>query len=65
MSGNRLPGHTLPFEGKVYGYGYRVNYGRARCSCGAESPPLDSDAARKRWHREHKDEVRAQGARKP
>lgn len=58
MKSNRLSGHTLPFEGKIYGYNRTVKHGRARCSCGALSPALDSDAARKRWHREHKDEVR-------
>lgn len=58
MTSNRLPGHTLRFEGKVYGYNHTVRQGRARCTCGAESLVLDSDAARKRWHREHKDEIR-------
>lgn len=32
--------------------------GRALCECGEWSPELPSTAARKRWHREHKDEVR-------
>lgn len=34
--------------------------GRALCECGAESPVLPSTAARKRWHREHKDAIRAE-----
>lgn len=59
MTGNRLAGHTLKHEGKVYGYNRPVKHGRALCSCGADSPALDSDAARKRWHREHKANVRA------
>lgn len=32
--------------------------GHARCSCGAVSPHLPTVAARKRWHREHKDALR-------
>ena len=36
----------------VYGEGH------ACCSCGAVSPHLSSGAERKRWHREHKAEVR-------
>ena len=27
------------------------------CACGAKSDPLPSDAARQRWHREHKQAV--------
>lgn len=29
------------------------------CSCGASSPVLETDGARKRWHRQHKDQLRA------
>jgi hypothetical protein len=68
----RLPGHGLFREGKPF----RVvgdatgewldiaggHTGRARCSCGERSPILESDAERKRWHREHKQQVREQGA---
>lgn len=31
--------------------------GVGACSCGAKSEPLPSNAARKRWHREHKQAV--------
>lgn len=34
--------------------------GHALCSCGAESPHLNSGNQRKRWHREHKMKVRAE-----
>jgi hypothetical protein len=33
--------------------------GRTRCECGEWSPVLPTTAARKRWHREHKDEIRS------
>ncbi len=47
-----VPGHTLYQEGRGF-------YGPAgRCSCGATSQPLTSDAARKRWHADHKAEMR-------
>ncbi len=64
MMPNRVPGHTLRKEGRVWS---SLNYrdengpGIARCSCGADSSHLASTAARKRWHRAHKDEVRATG----
>ena len=51
-----VKGHTLLFEGRVSTYhGYGTGPGRGRCSCGAESETLPTTAARKRWHREHKD----------
>ena len=61
MKTNRLAGHTLPDEGRVRGKGFRfVSDGVGLCSCGATSERmLTSDGARKRWHRQHKDEVRA------
>jgi hypothetical protein len=31
------------------------------CECGAKSDLLSSGAARKRWHRDHKNEVRSRG----
>lgn len=31
--------------------------GHPRCSCGVLGPHLDSDAARKRWHRDHKNDI--------
>jgi hypothetical protein len=59
----QIPGHGLKSEGKPYGPGTtgygghmriagRVGY--ALCSCGEISPDLESDNARKRWHKEHK-----------
>lgn len=63
----RLPGHELMFEGAAYGPdGSRLHwntvagYGYAKCGCGSMSPEaLASAAARKRWHRAHKDAVLA------
>lgn len=62
----RLPGHGLYAEGKACDpdqhYAYMMTgekTGRGLCSCGEQSPVLDSDNARRRWHREvHKPEVR-------
>jgi hypothetical protein len=61
MRSNRLAGHELPNEGRIFPTGsfYSVPKGSTRCSCGEESPVLSSVNARKRWHREHKDAVRA------
>lgn len=55
----RVPGHTLPFEGRVMKAGWlRNGSGRARCSCGTESDrELPNTAARQRWHRAHKKAV--------
>jgi hypothetical protein len=68
----RLRGHGLFAEGKpfrvvgdVRGEWIAVavgRTGRGRCSCGERSPILESDAERKRWHREHKQQVREQEA---
>lgn len=62
----RVTGHTLRSEGAAYDdHGRRINpatidpysgAGRGKCSCGALSDVLDSGAARKRWHRQHKAE---------
>jgi hypothetical protein len=61
-------GHALQHEGQAcvpsddpWG-GYRLTYrseGVAYCQCGAVSPTLPSTAARQRWHRDHKADVRA------
>lgn len=63
MKPNRLAGHTLPNEGRVRdAAGWLGNGpGRARCSCGERSPNLSSTAARKLWHRDHKDDIRNGG----
>lgn len=34
--------------------------GHGGCSCGEMSPELSSDAARKRWHQAHKEDVVSQ-----
>lgn len=52
-SSKRLKGHALCNEGKDYGW-----TPRGICTCGEMSLPLKSIAARKRWHREHKDASR-------
>ncbi len=56
----RLVGHVLPNEGRIYEpWGQPITVGPARCTCGAESPVLTSDNARKKWHRDvHKPAVR-------
>jgi hypothetical protein len=67
----RLSGHVLRGEGKpcrrtskhrTPPYSYEIIHGtssgRALCECGEKSPELDSDGARKRWHRQHKEQVR-------
>jgi hypothetical protein len=56
---NRLPGHELPFEGAAQYPGVANGEGFTTCSCGEKSPVLQNRAARKRWHREHKEAVRA------
>lgn len=69
-----VPGHKLRNEGAGYNsrgvmyllagqYDDRPN--RGKCSCGALSEPQPSDAARKRWHREHKIEVLAAAEGEP
>ena len=60
MKSNRLAGHTLRNEGRVYDpHGYPMCCGPAVCSCGAQSESLHTAAARQRWHREHKATIRA------
>jgi hypothetical protein len=64
----QIPGHGLQFEGepfdpvprdgrwaRIYG-GSKVGVGV--CSCGQTSDVLTSNNARKRWHKDHKAEVR-------
>ena len=68
---SRLSGHALCAEGKpckrtsrhrTPPYSYEIihgtHIGSALCECGAKSPVLESDGARKRWHREHKEQLR-------
>jgi len=60
MKPNRLVGHGLRDEGRVKDPAGRLwnCEGSTRCECGERSPVLPTTAARKRWHREHKDAVR-------
>ena len=57
-----LKGHTLRREGQAFDERGRwlpnEPYGCGKCSCGEVSVPLHTDAARKRWHRAHKDSLR-------
>lgn len=57
-----LRGHTLISEGRAYRHGIQVRVGVGRCSCGAVSPELTGNSARKRWHADHKADVRAAAA---
>jgi len=58
----RLAGHALQHEGKPHVPGatsrwvrvYGSSSGVALCECGRTSPVLDTDVARKAWHRDHK-----------
>jgi hypothetical protein len=64
----RLAGHGLISEGyphddagkPISGAFLRATSGngRALCSCGELSPELPSGYARKRWHKDHKDQVK-------
>lgn len=62
----RLAGHGLLREGKAYEKKGRQTHftgdvkGVGLCECGVTSDVLDSDNARKRWHREHKAAIRAE-----
>jgi hypothetical protein len=66
MRSTRLAGHGLHHEGKPFERGetspwlrvYGSKTGVALCECGETSGVSESDAARRRWHRAHK-EVRA------
>jgi hypothetical protein len=63
MRSNRLAGHALPNEGRLYEYEngiYPVQEGVATCSCGEKSDSLPSANARQKWHRDHKNDVRSE-----
>lgn len=58
-----LKGHIMGDEGCARGDDGMILWdakgpGRGKCSCGALSEILPTRAARKRWHREHKDAIR-------
>lgn len=63
----RVKGHTLEHEGwphstdgqRFWGSELAAGWGCGMCSCGALSNQVQGNAARKRWHREHKAEVLA------
>ena len=57
----RLAGHALPREGRMYDERERrfVSRAPAVCECGWTSPLLESDNARRRAHRLHKEDVLA------
>lgn len=69
----RLPGHGLLSEGWPYERRQgdeeeapswhkspRPDWsGHGVCSCGAHSGVLETNNARKRWHKAHKDEIRS------
>lgn len=67
MRSNRLAGHELPFEGKATRKERKSfaakqtgeQVGHTYCSCGERSPELPSDNARKKWHRDHKNDIRS------
>ena len=72
MRRTSLRGHALRSEGKPYklsdenewapqphGQHHDPLRGHALCECGATSEWLYSDAARKRWHAQHKEQERA------
>ena len=54
-----VEGHTLRNEGVCYEGGYLTPIGRALCSCGWQSEELDTNAKRKKAHRQHKMDVLA------
>ena len=54
-----VKGHGLLREGAAHDeagnyHGISMYVGYGFCECGARSSLLESTAARKRWHREHK-----------
>jgi len=77
---SRLPGHGLLSEGWPYERhqgdeeaapswhrSARPDWlGHGVCSCGAYSPDvLETNGARKRWHRAHKEEIRTAAGTEP
>lgn len=63
----RMPGHTLVAEGAAHtqegrrairnSWNTTSGVGRGLCSCGDTSEVLQTAAARKAWHRQHKHDV--------
>jgi hypothetical protein len=57
-----LAGHGLLAEGKPFAHqdgtwirAHGERTGAGLCSCGEASPVLGTDAARRRWHNQHKE----------
>lgn len=52
----QVAGHGLLHEGRIEtNMGWVSDtVGPGQCSCGEESEPLTTGAARKRWHQQHK-----------
>lgn len=67
MRRTNLRGHALVNEGAAYERSDEGNWlkvygswtGHGVCECGEASLVLDGNNQRKRWHAEHKDEIRA------
>lgn len=57
VSGHELVDEGAPFSLDGWAYWPRRGTGHGKCRCGLLSPELPSEAARKRWHRQHKEEV--------
>lgn len=63
----RVRGHSLLFEGAAFKRLHDGSFmrahdgvggtGHALCSCGVASQALDSGAARKQWHVDHRNQV--------
>lgn len=62
MRANRLSGHSLPNEGRLSGWppSAQNGPGKARCSCGTESPDLPNTNQRQKWFRDHKNDIRSE-----
>ena len=68
MRRTALRGHALQGEGAAYERSDEGNWlkvwrgwdGVGLCECGATSPVLGGNNARKRWHAAHKTEMRSQ-----
>lgn len=64
MTTSRLAGHGLlhegwPFIGTKIRATNNTGPGMGKCECGAMSEMVPTRAARKRWHRDHKADIRA------
>lgn len=61
MKANRLSGHSLPHEGRVIdGMTMSSGPGVSVCACGTPSPNLPNASQRKKWHHDHKNDIRSE-----